>query len=321
MRIAVIVWFVSLSMVVHGQGNLIPNDDFETFSACESPFRIWRATPWITSGPICSPDYFNECVPTNSVGQFTWGVPENLKGHQNALSGAAYGGFFAYSFNSNSGREFVQVELTEPIVAGVRYEVVFHVSLADEYLYAVSTLGAHFSDTQIVRYEYSIADLGLVPQVNSAAGMVFDDKENWTEVRDTFDSRYGGERFITIGNFNLDTESGVVYVGNGNHNFNHAYYYIDDVSVIALDSIPSSLGEAEALEFNVFPNPATGMVQVQGQRLAGARLLDMAGRCLVAERIISTTHTMHLHGIPPGLYLIEVTDAVGIKAVQKLLKQ
>jgi OmpA-OmpF porin, OOP family len=319
-----IVWLVSLPMLVLGQGNLVPNGDFENYSSCginNGMFYLTLAVPWNSSGPICSPDYFNQCASEPGSANPYASVPSNSRGYQHARSGVAYGGFFAYSTNSNSGREFVQVELTEPIVAGVRYEVVFHVSLADEFRYAVSTLGAHFSETQIVRTEYSIADLGLVPQVNSAPGMVFDDKENWVEVRDTFDSRYGGERFITIGNFNLDSGSGVVYVGSTNHNATHAYYYIDDVSVIALDSIPNSIVETERLSFSVYPNPAADVIRIVGvEQLRHLRLADLRGREVMTEEVSGHDHSLKIGHLPRGLYILEVTATDGRRATQRVIK-
>lgn len=331
MRFVVIVWFVSLSMSVHGQGNLVPNCGFEEYSSCglNGFFQIWLAAPWNNSGPICSPDYFHECSPLTANGLPKSGVPENTRGYQHARSGVAYGGFFAYEHNNNSGREFVQVELMEPIVAGVRYEVVFHVSLADKYLHAVSTLGAHFSDTQIVRSNYSIAELALIPQVSSAEGMVFDDKENWTEVRDTFDSRYGGERFITIGNFNLDDESGVVLLDSGERV--HAYYYIDDVSVIALDSIPNSVAEPEHGQrgFTVFPNPNNGQMtltyELSGNDNGVLEIYDMLGKRIYSLQLKSSTRmvSIELNSVGSGMYSARVLVNGAPRFFQKInvLKQ
>ncbi len=150
--------------------------------------------------------------------------------------------------------------------------------------------------------------------------MVFDDKENWTEVRDTFDSRYGGERFITIGNFNLDDESGVVLLDSGERV--HAYYYIDDVSVIALDSIPNSVAEVEELNFSVHPNPAKDLLHIQAQRpMERLQLYDLSGRAVLAEQVRSDRHGLNLSGIPPGIYLLEVSDRRGGRSVQKVVVQ
>ncbi len=312
---------ILLPVLAHGQQNLVPNGDFESYSNCglDNIYFISNASPW-HSPTTGSPDYFNACCPPHPTGDAYFGVPDNTIGFQDARSGDGYAGFFAYSLGEPNLREYIQVELIHPLVYGIRYEVCFHVSLVDHVWYAINTLGAHISDMAITRND--ILRFEEIPQIINPSENSLANKTEWVAVCDTFIGRTNNERFITIGNFHDDTESGTMFIDSGaTPAHSKSYYYIDDVSVIALDSIPSSLGEAEALEFNVFPNPATGMVQVQGQRLAGARLLDMAGRCLVAERIISTTHTMHLHGIPPGLYLIEVTDAVGIKAVQKLLKQ
>lgn len=313
-----------LPVISYGQQNLVPNGDFEQYTEFltdENPVSI--AYRWGSTGAVCTPDYFNiQCPPLifDSDTVVYCGVPVNNRGYQYAKSGFGYAGIHAFSLlNEPNGREFIQVELDETIHAGVRYQVSFHVSLADKYKYAVSTIGAYFSDTPIVRYEYSITDLGLVPQVNSTEGIVFDDKENWTEVRDTFNSRYGGERFLVIGNFNLDGESGVVLLESGERI--HAYYYIDDVSVIALDSIPSSIGEPERLSFSVFPNPATDVIRIVGvEQQRHLRLADLRGREVMTEEVSGHDHSLKIGHLPAGLYILEVTATDGRRATQRVIK-
>jgi hypothetical protein len=64
----------------------------------------------------------------------------------------------------------------------------------------------------------------------------------------------GGEQYLTIANFMSDAMSDSVYVGNGT-NGDRAYYYIDDVSLVPLDSLLSvdDVGKTEIV--SVFPKP------------------------------------------------------------------
>jgi len=65
---------------------------------------------------------------------------------------------------------------------------------------------------------------------------ILNDTKGWTEIQGEFVAE-GGERFLTIGNFYSFNKSNVVSTTNTNTPLQGAYYYIDDVEVICLDSI------------------------------------------------------------------------------------
>jgi hypothetical protein len=249
------------------------------------------------------------------------GVPENIVGFQNARSGDGYVGFFALSLSQMNMREYLQVELTESLVYSIRYEVCFYVSLADKMRYAVNTLGAHMSDTAISRND--ILRFEEIPQILNAPENPLTTRTDWVAICDTFTSRTGNERFLTIGNFHDDTESGLMFIDSVTDGLQYkSYYYIDDVSVIALDSIPDGVEEYGGLRFSVFPNPATEILHISSKhRLEHVRLLDNSGRAILTEKVTSQRHDVHLHGIPPGLYLLDVTDMDGRRAMQKVVVQ
>src|SRR6187455_2453226 len=74
--------------------NLAPNPDFEDFSSCPDGLNIpgnpnFNCIPWRT-GSAGTPDYFNACANPNDIG-----VPDNIFGWQQAISGEAYTGFYA----------------------------------------------------------------------------------------------------------------------------------------------------------------------------------------------------------------------------------
>jgi hypothetical protein len=304
---------VLLPALVSGQENIVPNPDFEEISDCPWDIsQIDLAYPWTNSGNSNapdSPDLFNNCA----LNPYS-GVPINSMGFQNAYSGLAYSGIFTIgNFIVNPEvREYLQVELTESIYAGVRYEVVFNVSLGDEYGHAIGTIGAYFSETRVARE--TLFYLDVVPQIQSTEGIILDSKDGWMTVRDTFNSRYGGEKFMLIGNFFPDSLSGLTYIdeGSSTYNRNRSYYYIDDVSVVALDSIPSGVGEIEKFELKVYPNPNDGLMTVAYQLAEGESgklsIYTTIG-ILIYEHALSASDNLteiKLNNIPSGIYLLNI---------------
>lgn len=215
--------------------------------------------PWINTAGGTTPDLFHACSPPLVFPPDTiphLGVPENLFGSQFANTGDGYAGIYKYNGPVQEElREYLQVELSQQLHAGVRYRVSFYVSLADKFQYAVGTLGAYFTDALVVNDNWGVYEVD--PQIESPVEVVFEDKENWVLVEDTFSSRFGGERFMLIGNFRTDDESQIALV-DSNSLYSKSYYYIDDVSVIALDSVPNSIEEYGGIRFSVYPNPTGG---------------------------------------------------------------
>ncbi len=199
--------------------NLVPNPSFESFTSIPTTLgQLNLASPWVspTNG---SPDYFHSLASASS----TVSVPTNAFGSQPAHSGRAYAGFHARP--TNLYREYVEVPLTSPLVAGTTYQVSFYLSLADQSRWAVDKLGAYLSIGPVgpVATAYILA---VSPQVN-ATGYVTN-KTGWIQVVGSY-TAVGGEDHLVIGNF-LDNASTTPLTGQGGI-FNFAYYYLDDVSV------------------------------------------------------------------------------------------
>ena len=191
-----------------------------------------------------SSDYFNSC------GGRECQTPRNKMGQQEPHTGAAYCGIYCSKENY---REYLQTELREPLKAGHRYHVSFWASLADKSPYAIATLGALFTSERIsdttwnILMRNEISDLGggqkqmiatyYKPQVVNDE--VIDDGQHWHQVSGEFVAQ-GGERYLTIGNFNSFNHSHVVPTDNPSAVLSGAYYYIDDVNVRCLDCIEES---------------------------------------------------------------------------------
>ncbi len=206
--------------------NLVPNPGFEDLTTCPGDASLVNlAAPWI-SPTMGSTDLFNTCAGGSCNTATPWVcVPLNWTGEQMPHTGQGYAGFFVTWSGEENYREYVQAELTEPLVAGMAYTVSFHVSLADDGNMATSSIGAHLSVEPITL-------AGTTPLTCCPAQVISEeiitDKENWTLITGCYTAT-GGERYITIGNFNLWQDSPNEQVTGGTTD--HGFYYLDDVSV------------------------------------------------------------------------------------------
>lgn len=247
--------FVAGSTTAYGQQdtNLLFNPSFEAMSHC--PERVealgvmnevegwWQPT----SG---SSDYFNVCGMRESS------VPRNKMGFQAPHDGKGYCGIYC---SQEHYREYLQTELREPLQAGIRYRLTFWVSLADKSPQAIASLGGLLtterpSDTSwrpLMRREKVSVDDAMQeistyyePQVGGTTEILFDAMRTWQPVSGIFTAQ-GGERFLTIGNFASFNRSRVVPLDNANAVLQGAYYYVDDVSLVAVDTlVPPALPSA-----------------------------------------------------------------------------
>lgn len=226
-------------------GNMIHNPSFEEHRRC--PMKIDAtgvmrdADAWWqpTNG---SSDYFNAC------GSRDCNVPRNKMGLQEAHSGMAYCGIYC---SQELYREYLQTELITPLQAGKHYRISFWVSLADKSPHAVAAIGAVLTKEILEdsthgilmeREQSSIDGNGsqsiavyFVPQVSNPVDSVLDDTKGWTEVSGEITAE-GGERYLTIGNFLPFNKSNIIATQGTSTPLPGAYYYIDDVSVICLDT-------------------------------------------------------------------------------------
>ena len=259
-----------------------------------------------------TPDYFNSCSlsPAKSV-------PSNSFGYQHAIDGEAYVGILAFdNFAGQDSREAITVELRTPLTAGSKYVFQAYFSLADTRLYSITSMGYKLSESQligvtaIVEYEPTY--------FNETEELM--DKDEWVLLADTVVA-FGGERFLTIANFLPDSLSDTTFVGEGVIAGDKAYYYIDDVSLIPLDTLlsVSDYGLSEAM---VYPNPASERVTLQSKvAFSNCWLTDVSGRRIKALRKESALEwETGLTDLPTGIYLVEFVTEDGIRGLEKIVK-
>ena len=207
--------------ICNGGNNLVPNPSFETYTNCPNNVsQLDFAPPWYQP-TVGTPDWFHTCATFNIAG-----VPNNFKGSQAPFTGQAYAGIAAYSLTYDY-REYLQVPLLAPLVAGQSYTVSFRASLADDSGWAIAELGARLSVGPLVNYAIQ-TPLPVVPQVENPSGNILTSSSSWALVVGTFVAT-GGENFLTIGNFRADNATTAAPAGGVETTL--GYYYIDDVSI------------------------------------------------------------------------------------------
>ena len=229
------------SFVLGEAQNLVANPSFENYSTCPSTAgEICNAINWFQPNNVVnvctgSSDYYNQCAPYGNTS-----VPVNdYSGHQAARTGDAYAGFMVYDGEFASqyqAREYIEGTLITPLTQGIEYCVEFYVSLSDTCGYGISNLGIYFTNDSFLYPDWAFQYIPVVPQVENGFSNIITDKENWILISGSFIAA-GGEKFITIGNFDSDSMTNAQFVGTTP--FPLSGYYFDDFSVFrCTDTIP-----------------------------------------------------------------------------------
>ena len=302
-RIVVVVMMnLFQHLLVEGQ-NLVPNPSFEDTTSCPNNYsQIYLTPPWNTPS-LGSPDYFNSC---NSG---SMGTPNNTAGSENPRTGSAYAGFGAFGVSagatSDSVREYIQAPLNNNLIQGVTYYVSFYVSLAEGFsVYAVNNLGAYFSATAVSSANYN--PLHYLPQIENTSSNPLTNTNGWTKVSGQFIAQ-GGERYITIGNFNSNTKSDTVFIKAGGALL--SYYYIDDVSVIATTIGINEL--SKETEITISPNPFTSQTTISfssEQNNTIIKVINVIGEIIAQSTINGKQYTLDLSSASKGIYFLQITD-------------
>ncbi|MBL0342137.1 MAG: hypothetical protein IPP71_15200 [Bacteroidetes bacterium] len=240
--IGTIVWFL-VSIATKGicQYNLVPNPSFELYDTCpDNVGQIYRAIGW-SSPTQTSPDYHNVCTNGNP---WNIGVPQNVHGYQFAKDGNGYAGIISYTVNglgiAGGFREYVQIQLTDSLIAGKEYSLGFYVSPGDSCKYTTNSIGAYFSHTKIDTIQSPPnVPLPFLPQIQNPQNNNLNDRSIWKKVTGTFIAS-GGEKYIIIGNFNDTTNTILTYTSwDTIPLISIAVHYIDGIIVTPMDSLTS----------------------------------------------------------------------------------
>ena len=224
--------FTFITLNVIGQHNLVPNYSFESYVNCIDSYGNPPPPPWyMNSKKAQGIGYFNACDTSYGVGvpyNNATGLPNN---YQPARTGQAYMGISTYPIQ----RAYLMTRLNDSLKKDRFYYVAFFVNLPNPVKYACNntsllfTKKALYFDTVNTSYDLYPAN----PQILGYGNPIVTDTMGWTKISGIYKAE-GEERFIAIGNFKTYTQTQTLSVNpTGN---SEVAYFIDDVSVIPLDS-------------------------------------------------------------------------------------
>jgi hypothetical protein len=303
--------------------NLITNGSFENYTGIDCDYGGFdnsNVAPlqhilnnWYT---LNSSDYFSSvCTPINfSVA----GVPENLFGESYAYNGNSYVGCILFQANVEM-KEYIYQQLSAPLQAGHMYCLSYYVSRADGITHAIHSIGAHFSNTTPTLFNGYYSN--KTPQIINQNGFVTD-TIGWTQIQGCY-TAIGGEQFITIGNFNSNTNTDTLFIGSTNPTYNadrYAYYYIDDITLIDQSTVGfNELGNENS--FSVYPNPANDVLNIKVGTIkenTKIKIADVIGRTIL---ITAFKSQLDISFLEKGIYFVTIQQEGKTLGTKKIIKQ
>jgi hypothetical protein len=207
-----------------GQVNLVQNSSFEDTAFCvNGPYVNVETPPWFNP-TISTPDYYSSYPYCG----YNW---NNAYDYQQPHSGNCMIGLFC--FEQNGEREYLETPLGYPLIGGRQYFVKFYCAAAAYSHYLIDKIGVYFSPDTVTSANYPYG-INVTPQIHSQPGLVLNDSINWTEISGLF-TAVGGEKYLTVGEFYLNSQ--LTVDSSGSANVAVGYYYIDDVTVLDYDSL------------------------------------------------------------------------------------
>lgn len=210
--------------------NLVPNPSFENVvtapcswltSASQLPAAV---TNW-TMPSDGSTDIFSDYV-ANTCYAHNFSINASAVGQQAPRTGRVQSALLTYGSGCGSMpnyREYLQVQLTSPLVSGQTYDFEFWVSMADNSNTATNNFGVHFRTSSY--YQATCFVIPLTPQFNSTT--IINNKTSWVRVNGTITATANWSH-IVIGNFFSNAATSIQAVGGSAAN---SRYFIDDISV------------------------------------------------------------------------------------------
>ena len=142
---------------------------------------------------------------------------------------------------------------------------------------------------------------------------------DWVDITDAFDYSTGNYEWVESGALDI------TQYAETNETFHIAFVYtstseaassweIDYVKVTGV--VQLSVGENEAVSFNLYPNPANDNVNIVADRDAKVQIIDMTGRMVMEINVVEGENAVNVSDLESGVYFVKVNGTV-VKFVKK----
>ena len=202
-------------------------------------------------------------------------------------------------------REYIQIRLTDSLKINKKYWVSFYVSLSNKAPFGCSDIGAYLSVDQISSSNQEV--LPYQPQVQND-GLInpISDTANWIKICDTITSQ-GSEQYLTIGNFEIDSNSDVFSTNVSSQWIGeYAYYHVDDVNVNCIDC-DLNVNDLLKNKVEILPNPFYSDLHLKIDNVllnSNYAIYDVFGQEVIKGRLSDTQTIINCDHLARGIYLI-----------------
>jgi outer membrane protein OmpA-like peptidoglycan-associated protein len=178
-------------------------------------------------------DLYNNMAKASKVA-----IPKNDMGTEEAFEGSGYAGFRAFTKDPKKTRTYLQAKLSKKLTKDKLYCVKFNVSLSDLSKWGTNNVGMYFSDRKLQNANTNA--LTFIPQITEKSNAPIVTMSGWETICGTFLST-GKEEYFIIGCFgeedNIKLEKVIKPATQEGMIMADAYYYIDNVEVIEIESV------------------------------------------------------------------------------------
>ncbi len=203
--------------------NIIPNPSFEKYSSTPIGWfykgkHYTDVMKYWSSATAASPDVFGPKVRVPSH----WATKGF--GEQKPHSGESMSGITVFGCTEGKPhcREYIQIQLREPLVINQKYYAEFWVSHLPRSL-KVNGIGMYFSEEKL--NVNTDGPLNFQPQISTAEVISAPD-HRWVKISGRFKATTEAE-YLIIGNFFADSLTNIR--SPGSNALNYGYYYVDDI--------------------------------------------------------------------------------------------
>jgi len=223
------------SIVGSNAQNIVPNGSFEILTKrCPKRFTTIKdgiLKDWFSPNGS-DPDFLNVCA-LHELSS----VPENI--FIDSLypkSGNGFAGLILYNGHMPKQREYISVQLIEPMLQDSTYSISFFVSPSNRFIstvaYSSNAIGLVFSQEKL--YAKPLMQIKRKPSLEVPPDFFMKKSGIWYEINTTYKA-LGGEMYLTIGSFRKEKDMQMqILDGQKVTKLNYlpfVYIFIDDIQV------------------------------------------------------------------------------------------
>jgi hypothetical protein len=149
-------------------------------------------------------------------------------------------------------------------------------------------------DYGLETYNIRVSTTDMNPaSFTTIAGPINAPQESWTFVSYDLGAYEGQEVYVAIQCVSND----------------RFVFMVDDIEITFMTKVE----KPEIAKFNIFPNPASGVINIVGDtRIESVKMVNIAGQTVYESVVKTNEFRMETSGIPSGLYLLNITTEKGM---------